>query len=449
MNKIDILNNCEKHWNPMAGLFYKIMNKTVEQKSFENYVYDTEGNKFIDFAGSYGVFLAGHNNPQIQQKFIETLGTIGNYRYNNVSNPHKRDFEENLKKILPKSLVKFYYGNSGSEISELALRIAFASDPDRKNIVVAQNSYHGKTLGSLNILGQNNHRTPFEPFNMNVSFATYGNIESFKSVIDSNTLAIFIEPILGGPYLQVPPKGFLKDLRNLCDHHDILLIVDEIQTGLGRCGKTFGFQYDNIVPDMLLLSKGLTGGFIPFSVLCCSKKIIDKVKSSKHFYQGLLKTTGGSPLACNIANSALDYILTPGLLDSANEKGLYILDKFKTLQRAYPHLILEVVGVGLMIGLKLRNPAVENILMMHLSKYKIHAGHSLNEKAKNPVLRFYPSLNIQKLDIDIMLEALQSSLELMSKKSSGYYSRLNILVRNQYKIPKFILNKIAHKNVNK
>lgn len=445
MNRSEILNACENYWNPMAGIFYKIMGKTVEDYSSGNYVVDEEGNRFLDFAGSYGVFLAGHNNPEIQKVFLDHLFKLSgcNNEYNFES---KKILGEKLSNLLPKGLDGFLYGNSGAEIAELALRIAFACLPRRNKIVIAENSYHGKTLGALNILGQESHRHPFGPYKMKVLKGRYGDINSFKEIIDEGTSAVFIEPVLGGPYLQTPPKGFLKELKLLCDRFGVLLVMDEIQTGFGRTGKLFGIDHDFVVPDIMLLSKGMTGGFIPMAVLCCRTEILDRIKSENNFSHKYLGTTGGTPLACAVAAAAIDYINSEGLISAAEEKGRYLSERFDEIKERFGDLIIAVPGVGLMQGLKLRNATVESALTMELNKRKVHVGHSLNEKVRHPVLRFYPPLAISIEEIDNMLFHLEAALKSLNKKSVGFYDRLNILTKRQYQIPRIILKNIAAKN---
>jgi putrescine aminotransferase len=450
MNNQSLYDIYSEHYNPTAGFLYQISAKPIESHSEGSFVIDEFGNKNLDFATLYGTFLVGHSNPEIQAAVLEQGAKLSCAPYGLVEENSAR-LTQTIAKLLPEDLNRVFFASSGSEGMEIALRAAWAYNAPRKKLVVAHNSYHGKTLGALNILGQFNHSRPFQPLKGEVNFVPYGDISAMKKAIDDQVAAVVLEPILGGPFLTVPPKGYLKQVAELCQQTETLLIADEIQTGFGRTGKLFAIEWDQVVPDIILLSKAITGGCTAMAVAVVRDEIVEKIEAIEDLPARYLGSdSGGSPLACAAAQAAIEFILEENLPQRAQDLGNKLKSGLELAAAKYPKLIKNAPGIGLMTGLRCRNPGVETAIAMGLAKRKIHVGHSLNETIPNPVLRFYPPLTVSAEEIDFVLEALEEVLVDLNRKPGIFFDFfLNPIAKYQYRLPKSLLLRMAAQNRSK
>lgn len=443
MNRLQVIETCDKHWNPSAATLYHISHRTIEKKAFGSWVYDEEGNKFLDFGCSYGVFIVGHGNSVVRDRVTDQVRRLGTRPYG-VTDGNTPALMKKLASLLPGDLERFIFTNSGAEASEVALRIALAAQFPKTKIVVIQNSYHGKTLGALNILGQQNHRTHFSPSFKNVLFVPFGDIVAMKDAIGDGAAAVFVEPILGGPYLQVPPAGYIKQIEVLCRSTGTILVADEIQTAFGRAGRMFGVNYDDVSPDMMILSKGLTGGHAAVAALAVSKRLADVIEADNSLPASYMASgSGASPYSMAAALAALDVIVDNDLPARATKLGTRLLSGMRKIASQYPQLILDVPGIGLMTGLKVRNPAIETAITVVIGRKGIHVGHSMNESAKHPVLRFYPPLTVSEEEIDQCLSALDETLKQVASRPLVAFDLLNEIIKRQYRLPRWLLFKLA------
>lgn len=443
MNREQVIDVCDNNWNPTAATMYRISHRTMEQSAHGQWIHDNEGNKFLDFACSYGVFIVGHTQSYIQQAVQKQLDEVAIRPYGSCDE-NTIKLMAKLADMLPGDLNRSYFCNSGAEAVELAMRASFEANPTRKKMVVISDSYHGKTLGALNILGQTGHRTPFTPLMENVEYVPFGDIAAMKRAIGDGVSAVFIEPVLGGPYLQVPPAGYLKQIECLCRETGSLLIADEIQTAFGRAGKMFAIEYDNIVPDMIILSKGLTGGHAAIAVTVMSEALERKLIDEQGIDPRLLTSgSGGNPYNNTAALAAIEFIEQQDLTGRAQRLGTRLLTGMRQICADYPQLVLEVPGIGLMTGLKCANPAVETAITMVMGKQNIHLGHSMNEKAAHPVLRFYPPLTVTEQEIDQCLAALEQTMKRLGSRPKLMFKLLNQLIKRQYTLPRKFLYKLT------
>ncbi|WP_045857687.1 aspartate aminotransferase family protein [Teredinibacter purpureus] len=447
MNKLNdrdqVVEACEKYWNPAAAALYRISHKTLESHAKGSWVYDENGDAYLDFACSYGVFVVGHGNPEVIEAADSQIQKIG-AKVSKFPSVESITLRKAIAESLPEDLNKVWLASTGAEACEIAMRAAMIIMAPRKKLVVIENSYHGKTLGALGFLGQTAHRLPFGDLMSHIEYVPFGDVAAISSAIDDQTAAVLVEPILGGPFLQVPPLGYLKIIESRCKATGTLFIADEIQTAFGRAGKLYAIDYDNVVPDMILLSKGLTGGATPFAALVMKESVHNSLGESEFYDERLLQSeNGGSPYACSVALAAINFITRNNLILKSDALGARLLTGLHRIAKKYPKFIIEARGVGLMTGLCVRNSAIESAISMVLGKKNVHTGHSLNETIAHPVLRFYPPLTVTPDEIDLCLTKLEETMAQLSCRPFLMFKVLDVIARRQYKIPSKYLYKLT------
>ena len=409
-------------------------------------VWDNEGNQYMDFLGAYGALNLGHNHPRVLEALDlaknmpnllqASLGTLAGA------------LAKNLATITPGNLQRSFFGNSGAEAVEGALKLARAAT-GRQGVVYCDNSFHGKTLGALSVTGREKYQKTFQPLLPGFISIPFGDLDALESKLKEKTIAAFIvEPIQGEGGIIIPPAGYLSGVRQLCSRYDTLLIIDEIQTGLGRTGEMFACQHEGIAPDVLCLAKSLGGGIMPIGVYITTDEIWKKAYGSMD--KALLHTStfGGNTLAAAAAIAALEVMLEENLAERAREMGDYLLTGLRRLKEKYP-LIKDVRGRGLMVGIEFNQPGglaakasfgLANKLSEEylgsmvagelLNKYRIITAYTLN----NPnVIRLEPPLGITRGQIDTLLQAIEgifsSHKGFFSMAASGAKTVIKSLIR--------------------
>lgn len=317
------------------------------------FVWDVDGQRFMDFLAAYSAVNQGHNHPKIVEAMAAQSTTLAL-----TSRAFRNDkFPPLLEKLshltgFEKSLLM----NSGAEAVETAIKAARKWGYDRKGIpegkaeiIVFDGNFHGRTTTIIGFSTDATTTTGFGPFTPGFRIAPYGDLEAVGKLVNENTAAILIEPIQGEGGVVLPPKGFLKGLRSLCDRENVLLILDEIQSGLGRTGKMFAFQHADILPDGVTIGKALSGGLYPVSAFLANDRVMDVFTPGTHG-----STYGGNPLACAIASAALDVIVEENLIEKSAELGRYMLERIRNIDS--PH-IKEIRGLGLWAGIELHSSA--------------------------------------------------------------------------------------------
>lgn len=384
--------------NVMANVYAK--RPVVIVKGRGDLLWDQDGKEYIDCTGSYGSCIVGYCHPRVVQAIkdqSEKLTSCHGFMYNDS----RSELLQKITRIVPKSLQRVFLSNSGSEAVECALKLA-RKFTGKKEIIAMMGAYHGKTFGALSATWDKKYRDPFTPLLPGIRHAPYGNIERLKSNINAETAAVIVEPIQGENGIKVPPQGFLKELRELCDQKDVLLILDEIQTGFGRTGTLFAFEQEGIVPDITCLAKGVAGG-IPIGLTLSKNEIMSSLKVGEHS-----TTYGGNPLACAAAAATIDVLEKENLPERARTEGQYFISKLKDLQDHH-RIIREVRGRGLMIGVEARFEILDLILG------SLEKGVLLLDAGRN-VLRFLPPLVITRAHIDRTIQVLD---EVIGEKESG------------------------------
>jgi len=437
-----LLDDCQRHWSASAAKLYRLGKTSVEQHTDGIYVTDHAGKRFIDCACSYGVFIVGHRNPLVREQVQNQLNRMAWVPEGRV-HPLQHALSERLRDLVPGHWGDVQYMVSGAEAVEQSLRYVLKVQRNRRGIVVMNGSYHGKTLAAMSILGQQQHHRSYGTQAPQVTYVPYGDFAALQKAVGEGVCAVYVEPILGGAHLQVPPVGYMANIRALCDATDTLLVADEIQTGFGRCGKWFAVQYDEVVPDIMILSKGLTGGYTSFACAMYSERLSRQFPLAE--IEPDQRTNGGHPVGCASALAAIDYIEEHDLVEQSRINGGLLRHGLQRLAERYPQIVEDVPGVGLMTGLRLRGSVYEALMSMELGKRGIHAGHSMNEKAQRPVLRFYPPLNITPEALRHVLTMTEESLEAIARRPKLGGKAFSLVVRNMYQIPNKLLRSKAQR----
>ena len=359
-------------------------------------VWSSDGKEYLDFVGGVAVNILGHCHPRVVvaiQKQAQRLIHVSNYYY----------IEPQIK--LAKLLVehsfadKVFFCNSGAEAIEAAIKLArkYAKEqvhPNRFEIIAAKNSFHGRTLAAITASGQEKFQKGFEPLVPGFTHVPFNDIQAMREAITEETCAILLEPIQGEGGVRVADPNYLKEVRDLCNEQNILLILDEVQTGMGRTGKLFAHEHFGITPDIMAIAKGLGGG-VPIGAMIATDKVASGFQPGNH-----ASTFGGNPLVCAAGVATLETILEDGfILDQCNRMSAYFIGRLELLRTKFPALVKEVRGRGLLLGMELTTDG-DPIVRACLEK-----GFLIN-CAAGTVLRFIPPLIVQRKDIDQLVDAL-------------------------------------------
>jgi acetylornithine/N-succinyldiaminopimelate aminotransferase len=354
-------------------------------------VWDIDGNEYLDMFAGIAVNCLGHNHPKLVkaiQDQAEKLIHISSIYYNEPALIYAKRLIEMT------SFDRIFYANSGAEANEGAIKLA-VKYTGKSEIISTVDSFHGRTIMTLAATGHEEYHEPFKAV-MPKGFINveYNNIDAIKEAITENTAAIIIEPVQGEGGVNVPDKEYFQEIEKLCKEKGIVLIVDEVQTGFGRCGTLFAHELYGIKPDIMTMAKGIGGG-VPMGGILATEEVASAFVPGDHG-----TTFGGGPLVCAAANAVLDAFEEENVLDNVNEVGQYFIDELKKLDK---DVIADVRGVGLMVGLELTKPGAE-----YVDKLR-EAGFLINCTAGN-VLRFVPPLTITKEEIDEFVKALDENL---------------------------------------
>ena len=375
------------------GNLYQRFPVTIE-KGQDAHVWDVNNKEYIDCMGGYGVALVGHRNERVVNAIKAQIGNILTV-HSSFYNKTREEFLENLMKVAPKGLAQVHLNNSGAESVEAAIKFA-RKFSGKKGMVAMKGSYHGKSMGALSLTFNPKYRESFQPLVEKVSFSSYGNIDELRTTIDNDTAFVILEPIQGESGIHVPPDNFLQDVRKLCDENKILLIFDEIQSGLGRTGSMWAADHWKTVPDIMCVAKGIAGG-VPMGVTLVRPDILSVMKKGEHS-----STFGGNPLSCAAGTATIQALTQDGLIENAKNIGLKFrlgLDELKDKHK----IIREIRGKGLMIGVELKFE-VRDILMEGIKN-----GLLLLYSGRN-ILRFLPPLVISEEDVTKTLKILDGLL---------------------------------------
>lgn len=393
----------EEYVNPaMAKLFRYMGLSSVETYGEGCWVTDSDGRRFLDCLGGYGVFSLGHRHPAVIAAVKDQLDKMPLSSQILFDAP-KADLAEALARVTPGDLRYSFFVNSGTEAVEGALKLA-RLHTGRKRFIAAQNSFHGKTFGSLSATGRELFRAPFYPLLEGFSHVPFGDIAALEKEMDENVAGVLLEPVQGEGGIIVPPDGYLKAVRSLCDKFGALFIADEVQTGFGRTGKWFGVDHDGVTPDIMAVAKALGGGVMPIGAFTATAKVWEKLIESPFLHTS---TFGGNPLACRAGLAALSVMEAENIPQKAADTGAYLLQHLRKFQEQYPYMLEEVRGRGMLIGLLLAKEGAGGFLMSRLIDAGVLVAYTLN----NPrVIRIEPPLVMNREEADFALKALEKAL---------------------------------------
>jgi acetylornithine/N-succinyldiaminopimelate aminotransferase len=374
------------------NLFLKTYKKynVVFVKGKGKYLYDDKGNKYLDFFSGLSVSNLGYQDKNLFNALIKQTKLLWHCSNLFYSLPQQKLAELLVKKTFPG---KVFFSNSGAEANECAIKLVrkYGSKTNRYEIITFENSFHGRTIATLSATGQKKVQKGFEPLLQGFKYAKFNDINSVKKLINKNTVAIMIEPVQGEGGVIPAEQKFLKELRELCNKKNLVLIFDEIQTGFGRTGEFFAYQYYKVKPDIITLAKSIANG-IPLGATVVDKKYSDVFDYGDHG-----STFGGNLLACSVAVEVIKKI-DEKLLAHVKEVGKYFYDKLLELKNKYK-FVKSVRGVGLMLGMELDFPC-RNVVEKCLQ-----SGLVINV-TQEKVLRFLPPLIIEKFDVDKVIKIL-------------------------------------------
>jgi len=362
-----------------------------------SFLFSTNGKKYLDFVQGIAVNSLGHANPYLIRAINKQAKKVWH-----VSNAFVIPEGEKLAKKLTQKTFSDYviFQNSGTEATEAAIKVArryFYSigKPKKNKILCIKNSFHGRTIAAIFASGSKKMTEGFGPKVSGFSHFKFGDFKSLKKSITKNTAAVMIEPVMGEAGIKVHSNSFLKKLRKICNQKKILLILDEVQCGVGRSGKFFSFEYSNIKPDIVPIAKGIGGGF-PIGAVLMTKKAVSGIN-----FQGSHGSTfGGNPLAMSVGNAVLDQIFKKEFLKSVQKISKYFHNELNKIKNDYPKLIKEVRGVGLLIGLQLFNDPTKFIKKLQDNKL-------LTIRSGENTIRILPPLNVKKSEIAIAIKIIR------------------------------------------
>ncbi len=393
----------EKYLNPGMAQLVKFMGfESVEVRSEGCYVYTDDGERYLDCLGGPGVFSMGHSPESIIARVREQLETMP-LSSHILLNPVPAELAERMAEVTPGDLECSFFCNSGAEAVEGALKAARAHT-GRQKFVATEGGFHGKTLGALSASGRDVYREPFQPLIPGFTHVPFGDGDALAEAVDEETAAVIIEPIQGEGGIIIPPDGYLATAREVCDATGALLILDEIQTGLGRTGKMWGCDHEGVAPDIMTCGKALGGGVMPLAAFVAIPAVWDIFEENPYVHTS---TFGGNPMACAAGLAALDAIEEQGLCEASAERGEQMLDGFRRLAEHYDGMIEDVRGRGLLVGVAFSDPDIAGLVIAGLSGRNILAAYGLN----NPgTVRFEPPLIITQEQVDEVIEALGGAL---------------------------------------
>ncbi len=400
--------NYKQYVNPPLARVMKVSGSPVEVRAQGCTIWDHNGKAYLDFAGGYGVFTLGHSHPKViaaVKAQMELMSLSGKTMFNvTLGRASKR-----LAELAPGDLQISFFANSGTEAVEGAIKLARKAT-GRHKIVATHNAYHGKTLGALSASGRDYFKSAYAPLLADVAHVDYGTTDGLETLL-SDAAAFIVEPVQGEGGVNVPPIGYLREIRELCDRTGALFIADEVQTGLGRCGMLFGCDRDGVVPDVMTLAKGLSGGIIPVAAYIARPSVWNAAYAKDPVMH--TSTFGGNELACAAALAAMDVLLEDDLVANARARGDELIGGAQALARKYPTVAKEARGLGLLVGVELTSEGYGGWIIPEMVKRGVTAAWTLNMQR---VIRLEPPLVVTEAEVGRALDALEAGLATAQEK---------------------------------
>ncbi len=397
------LEQYRRYLNPgLARLFQFGGVETVEWAAEGCLVWDVHGRVYIDCACGPAIFNIGHRHPRVLAAVRDQLDRMPMSVRTMPSVP-QAVLAERLAALTPGDLQYSFFCNSGTEANEGAIKLARLAT-GRPGIVAMHGGFHGKTLGALSATGRDYYKTPFEPLVPQFSHVPFGDPQALASAIGPDVGAVMLEPIQGEAGVILPPPGYLREVRELCDRRGVLLIADEIQTGLGRTGRMFCVEHDGVTPDIMTLAKALGGGVVPIGAFVARPRLWEKLRRDPYLHSS---TFGGNPLACRAALATLDVLVEERLPERAEPLGAQFLARLQEIRARHPGVVAAVRGRGLMLGVEFAHRDYALMTSAEAGRRGVITFYTLN----NPnVIRIEPPLVITPDLIDRAAEGIAGAV---------------------------------------
>lgn len=400
------------HMNQGRATLGEMFGGHVEVASQGAWVTTAEGRRFLN-CGGYGVFLVGARHPTVIRHVAEQLQThpIATRVF---LEPQAALAAEALTAVVPAGLSRVHFAGSGAEAAETALKMARTKG--RHRLVATVNGYHGKTTGALSLTGNDVFRTPFQPLLPGTTHVPFGDAAALEAVLAEapGEACVFVEPVQGEAGVIIPPAGYLRAVRDACDRHGALLVLDEVQTGLGRLGTWWGADAEGVTPDIMLVGKGLSGGIVPVSAVVATREAFSVFDRDPYLHTS---TFSGAPLAMAAARGALAAMQEDDLVTRARELGDELLPEIRRIAvEHYGDAVREVRGRGLLLGIEFAEPGPAGDLLIELIANGVIANHSLNSHL---VLRLTPPAVLVRSDLDFLYEAFDRACRAQAVRYSS------------------------------
>ncbi|MDY6842753.1 MAG: aspartate aminotransferase family protein [Thermodesulfobacteriota bacterium] len=364
------------------------------------YVWDEEGNRYLDLTAGWGVTCIGHAHPLIQTALKEQASRIlQNPNSGLTYSPARSRLLSLLSDILPANLTRVFFTNSGAEANDAAIKLA-RKVTGRRNVVATEDSFHGRTISTASATGQAKHREKYNPLMPGYLFVPYNDLEAIHSTLDGDVAAVIVEPVQGEGGVRIPSEGYLDNVFRLCRKNGTLLIVDEIQTGFCRTGPLFAIGETDAQADFLTMAKGIAGGF-PLGAFATSEDISNRLEVGDHG-----GTYCGNPLACAVAHAVIRYLVDNNISSYVEELGQSALDEMARWKEAYPGIIAEVRGKGLLLLVEFYDEATAARVADECLAQRVFV-----RQTHGNGIRVFPALNIERRQLMDGLETLRLAIE--------------------------------------
>ena len=413
-----ILGIYRKHLSKGRAKISELFGTQMEVASQGAWVETSCGERFLN-AGGYGVFIHGARHPLVEKAVIEQIQS------NPVASrillePKAALAAAALARVTPNGLEHVHFAGSGAEATEAAIKLARTLG--RKRLVSTTNGYHGKTFGALSVTANKLYQDPFRPLLPDTVQVPFGDAQALEEALRGEAPScVVLEPIQGEGGVIIPPEGYLTEVRKICDSHGALLVLDEIQTGMGRLGHWWGADREGILPDMMLVGKGLSGGIVPVSAVIATPDAFKAFNKDPFIHTS---TFSGAPIAMAAVQAAVEAIEMDSLVERSASLGTTLLDRMQRIvERQCAHLVTQVRGVGLLIGVEMKAPGLAGALIAELIERHLIVNYSLNASA---VLRFTPPAVMSDADVQFLLAAFEDACAALAKQ----YSNVNSIGAN-------------------
>ena len=374
----------------------------IEAQRSGPWVWDLDGRRFLDCFTSAGSFNVGRRHPRVVAASHAAIDRLdhGNFL---LCSREKAELAAKLADITPGDLNCTMFGSGGGEAVDFAVKVARGST-GRPRIVSSVNGYHGHTGFALSAAGRGAFRQPFEPLMPEFVQVPFGHLDALAAVVDEQTAAVLLEPIQGEGGIVMPPPGYLAGVRDVCDRAGALLILDEIQTGMGRTGRWWAAEHFDVVPDIMTIAKSLGGSLVPISATVFTEEVREFLIPNPFIH---LSTFGGSDVACAVALEVIAVMEETGLVAHAAAMGERLFTGLDAVAAAHPEVISEVRGLGLIAGIEYTEDSMGPRMSYHLADHGVLAVYSGNQPS---VMRLMPSLVVDEAEVDFLLDALDAAI---------------------------------------